>query len=254
MLFENSTLLEEKTPEDVAKRVAKEFILFVTEELDSKDSLSVAFSGGSTPSLLFSELGSIFNRKKIPWEKIHIFQVDERWVPKTHKDNNFRTLKRLLLDKLNIPEENIHPMPVTEDKEETCRKNYEFEIKLILDNDDPVFDLVLLGMGNDGHTASIFPGESGKIPIESANFVEVPFVEKLDSLRMTLTGRVLLTSLNVWFLVTGSAKKEILQKVFTSEYNPELYPSQLLSKAKGKIKFFGDEQAFELIKKKREIK
>ena len=253
MLFENATIIEEKTPQEVAKRVAKEFISFVLKELEIKDTISIAFSGGSTPSMLFSELGSVLNRKKIPWKNIHIFQVDERWVPITHQDNNFRTLKRLLLDKLSIPEENIHAMPVTEDKEETSRKNYEFEIKLILDNTNPQFDLILLGMGDDGHTASIFPGESSKKSIDSENFVEVPFVEKLNSLRMTLTAKVLLNSLNVWFLVTGSGKKEILYKVFSSKYNPEIYPSQLLSKAKGKVSFFVDEDAFSKIKSKENI-
>ena len=251
MLFENSKVIEEKSPQDVAKRVAKEFISFVLKELETKDLISVAFSGGSTPNLLFSELGSILNRKKIPWDKIHIFQVDERWVPRSHTDNNFRTLKRLLLDKLSIPEENIHPMPVTEDKEETCRKNYEFEIKFVLDNSNPAFDLILLGMGDDGHTASIFPGQSSEKPIQSENFVEVPFVEKLNSLRMTLTSKVLLNSENIWFLVTGSGKKEILYKVFSSEYDPKKYPSQLLSKSKGKVTFFVDEEAFDLLNKER---
>lgn len=243
MLFEHATLITEKTPETVAKRVAKEFISFVTGQLEEKDSISVAFSGGSTPSLLFSELGSVFNRKKVPWRQVHIFQVDERWVPNTHKDNNFRTLKHLLLDKLQIPEENIHAMPVTEEKEETCRKNYELEIKLVMGNKDPSFDLILLGMGDDGHTASIFPGEAGKLPLTSQNFVEVPYVEKLASLRMTLTAKVLLNSQNVWFLITGEKKSVILQKVFTTEYNPVLYPSQVLSTGKGSVTFFLDEEA-----------
>lgn len=243
MLFEHSTFITEKSPEEVAKRVAKEFISFVNHQLEEKDNISIAFSGGSTPGLLFSELGSVFNRKKVPWDKIHIFQVDERWVPQTHKDNNFRTLKHLLLDKINVPEENIHAMPVTEEKEETCRKNYEFEIKLVMGNKDPSFDLVLLGMGDDGHTASIFPGEAGKLPLTSQNFVEIPFVEKLESLRMTLTAKVLLNSQNVWFLITGEKKSNILQKVLSTSYNPELYPSQVLSKAKGSVTFFLDEGA-----------
>ena len=238
MLFQNSTLIEEQSPQEVAKRVAKEFILFVNKELESKDTITVAFSGGSTPNLLFSELGSILNRKKVPWDKIHIFQVDERWVPITHKDNNFRTLKRLLLDKLLIPEENIHPMPVTEDKEETTRKNYEFEIKLVLGNKNPSFDLILLGMGEDGHTASIFPGESGKKPLYSENFVEIPYVEKLSSLRMTLTAKVLLNSQNIWFLITGKKKADILEKVLNTPYEPEKYPAQIVSKTKGNVVFY----------------
>ena len=206
MLFENANIIIEQTPGLVAKRVAKEFITFINEQLKEKENISVAFSGGSTPNLLFSELGSILNRKKIPWDKIQIFQADERWVPRTHKENNFRTLKHLLLDKLQIPEENIHPMPVTEDKEETTRKNYEMEIRLLLGNKNPSFDLILLGMGEDGHTASIFPGESGKIPLNSQNFVEIQFVKKLDSLRMTLTSKVLLNSQNIWLLITGAKK------------------------------------------------
>lgn len=243
MVFENSSIVKEKTQQEVAKRVAKEFILFVNKELESKESISVAFSGGSTPNLLFMELGSIINRKKIPWDNVHIFQVDERWVPKDHKDNNFKKLKHYLIDKIAIPEENIHPMPVTEEKEETCRKNYELEVKLVLGNDNPEFDLILLGMGEDGHTASIFPGNSGKGPIESTNFVEIPFVEKLSSLRMTLTAKVLLNSKNVWILITGQKKADILHKVFTSSYNPEKYPIHILSKFKGKLTFFLDEEA-----------
>lgn len=241
MLFESAQFTIEKTPEAVAKRVAKEFIRFTNEQLQSKETLSIAFSGGSTPNILFSELGSILNRKKIQWEKIHLFQVDERWVPKTHKDNNYRTLKHLLLDKLSVPEENIHPMPVTEDKEESCRRNYEMEMKMNVDSN---FDLILLGMGEDGHTASIFPGESGKKPLTSENFVEILFVEKLQSLRMTLTAKVLLKSQNIWFLITGSSKAEILHKVLTTKYNPDLYPVHVLSKANGSITFFLDESAY----------
>ena len=243
MLFENSTLIEEKTPQEVAKKVAKDFISFINKELESKDTITLALSGGSTPNLLFSELGSILNRKKVPWDRIHIFQVDERWVPNTHKDNNFRTLKHLLLDKLPLLEENIHPMPVTEEKEETCRKNYEFEIKLFLDNKNPSFDLILLGMGEDGHTASIFPGESGKKPLYSENFVEVPFIEKLSSLRMTLTAKVLLNSKNIWFLITGTNKADILEKILKSAYEPEKYPAQLVSKTKGNVTFYLSEDA-----------
>lgn len=240
MLFDNAHFTIEKTPEAVAKKVAREFISFTNDQLQSKETLSIAFSGGSTPNILFSELGSILNRKKIQWDKIHLFQVDERWVPKTHKDNNYRTLKHLLLDKLSVPEENIHPMPVTEDKEESCRRNYEMEIKM---NMDSHFDLILLGMGEDGHTASIFPGESGKKPLSSENFVEIPFVDKLQSLRMTLTAKVLLNSQNIWFLITGANKAEILYKVLTTKYNPSLYPIQVLSKANGALTFFLDESA-----------
>lgn len=243
MLFKNSSIVEEKTQQEVAKRVAKEFILFINKELESKESISVAFSGGSTPNLLFIELGSVINRKKIPWDKVHIFQVDERWVPKDHKDNNFKKLKHYLLDKISIPEENIHAMPVTEEKEDSCRKNYELEVKLVLGNTDPEFDLILLGMGEDGHTASIFPGNSGKGPLESKNFVDVPYVEKLSSLRMTLTAKVLLNSKNVWFLITGEKKADILHRVFTSSYDPEKYPVQILSRAKGNLTFFLDEEA-----------
>ncbi len=243
MLFDKAHFTIDETPESVAKRVAKEFINFTNEQLRSKETLSIALSGGSTPNILFTELGSILNRKKIQWEKIHIFQVDERWVPRTHKDNNFRTLKILLLDKISIPEENIHPMPVTEDKEESCRRNYELEIKLNMDNSNPSFDLILLGMGEDGHTASIFPGESGKNPLTSENFIEIPFVDKLQSLRMTLTAKALLNSKNIWFVITGINKAEILHKVLTTKYNPDLYPVQVLSKTNGSITFFLDEPA-----------
>lgn len=244
MVFEKTSIIKEKYQQDVAKRVAKEFITFVNKELEQKDTLAIAFSGGSTPNLLFSELGSVLNRKKVPWDRVHIFQVDERWVSRDHRDNNFRTLKRLLLDKLSIPEENVHPMPVTEAKEETCRKNYELEIKLVLGNDNPSFDLILLGMGEDGHTASIFPGDSGKVPLESDNFVEVPYVEKLSSLRMTLTAKVFLISQNIWLLITGENKADVLYTVFNSSLNPEVYPVQLISKAKAtNIKFFVDEEA-----------
>lgn len=250
MIFESNVVIRELTPDRVAQRVAKDFISFVNFELESKDSIAIAFSGGGTPNLLFSNLASIKNRSKIPWQKLHIFQVDERWVPKNHADNNFKTLKHLLIDKIQIPEENLHAMPVTDDKEDNCRKNYELEIKLNLGNENPVFDLIFLGMGDDGHTASIFPGESGVLPLNSENFVEVPFVKKMNSLRMTLTAKVLLNSRNIWVLVTGKSKSVILDKVFKSSYNTELYPIQVISKSTGKILFYVDEEAALLLSKK----
>ena len=98
-------------------------------------------------------------------------------------------------------------------------------------------------MGDDGHTASIFPGKSGELPLLSENFVEIPFIDKLQSLRMTLTSKTLLGSKNVWFLITGKKKADVVQKVFSSNYNPEVYPVQVISKGKGNIKFFMDEEA-----------
>ena len=243
MIFEQAQIIQESTAQNVAQRVAKEFISFVNKELERKETLAIAFSGGSTPNLLFTELASIKNRSKIIWDKIHIFQVDERWVPRTHYDNNFQTLKHLLLDKIKIPEENIHPMPVTEDKEEVCKRNYEMELRLVLGNTNPSFDLILLGMGDDGHTASIFPGKSGQLPLHSENIIEIPFVEKLNSLRMTLTAKIVTNSKNNWILVTGKNKTDILNKVFTSNFDPELYPIHITSKSHGNIVFFIDEEA-----------
>jgi 6-phosphogluconolactonase len=241
LIFTNAEIFEEKDAHEVAICVAEKFIAFIIKELQEKDAISIAFSGGSTPSLLFSELSSIKNRKKVPWEKIHIFQVDERWVPQNHKDSNFRSLKHLLLDKIPIPEENIHFMQ-TDDKEETCRKNYELEIKLQLGNKNPSFDLILLGMGEDGHTASIFPGKSGEKALISENLVEVPFIEKLSSLRITLTAKTLLLSRNIWVLVTGINKADIFKKVCNSKFNTQLYPIQVISKSTGKLIFFVDSE------------
>ena len=249
MNFPELSVHIENTPAELAVRIADDFVTFLQRMDYHKNQINIALSGGSTPNLLFKKLTNDHYKKVIDWKNIHIFQVDERWVPQDHKDNNFRTLKQLLLDNIDIPTENIHPMPVTQDEPDTVKNQYIETLRATMNEHIPKFDLIWLGMGDDGHTASIFPGYASKEPIETDELVSIPFVEKLKSKRMTLTAKVLLHAKLTWFFITGENKSGVLREVVHGEYNPELYPSQIISISKGKVEFYLDQGAFSELKK-----
>jgi len=202
-----------------------------------QEKFNVSLSGGSTPKIIFQTLAKNY-KDKINWNKINLFWGDERCVPPDDDESNFGMTKNYLLDFINIPEKNIHRIK-GEDDPETEAKRFANEVKkyVKLKNGLPFFDLVMLGLGEDGHIASIFPDQINLL--QSEKICEVATHPLTGQKRITLTGRVINNAQVITFLVTGEKKKEILKKVLIDK-NKTL-PAEFIQPVSGKLKFYIDE-------------
>lgn len=183
----------------------------------------VSLSGGSTPKRVYEML----SQRDLPWEKIHWFWGDERNVPHDHPDSNYLMVKTALLSKVDIPKENIHPVPVNIESPAAAAEQYDQLLHKHFNDRWPHWDLVLLGMGDDAHTASLFPetlalGEQGRWFVEN-------WVPKFEAFRYTVTFPAIESGQNIWFIITGKAKQEALRHVLSGEKDPGAYPSQRIS-------------------------
>lgn len=180
----------------------------------------VSLSGGSTPKRVYEMLAD----RDLPWTQMHWYWGDERNVPHDHPDSNYLMVKTALLDKVPIPAENVHPVPVDVDSPADASQSYEKILREGLAGDFPEFDLVLLGMGDDAHTASLFP-ETDALSEQQRWFVE-NWVPKFDAFRYTMTYPAIASGKNIWFIITGQAKQQAMKEVLGGESHPALYPSQ----------------------------
>jgi 6-phosphogluconolactonase len=213
-----------------------------------KKPFSVAVSGGSTPKLLFELMANPGFQGHIRWSNLQVFQVDERCVPPDDQQSNYRMIKHALLDAVPLPEGNFHRMAAERPDREQAAREYADEIGRVLrpaPGEFPRFDLILLGMGPDGHTASLFPGSPALD--ERTAWVAPNFAAQLNSHRLTLTLPVLNAAAHVIFLVAGADKAETLRQVL--EGPPGKFPAQLIQPAKGKLSWFLDESAAHLLEK-----
>lgn len=230
-----------KDPEAVAASVAVEFEQQARAAVEEGGRFAVALAGGSTPRRTYEILSDPRLGWRLPWNHIHLFFGDERCVPADHPESNYRMARESLLARVPVPARNVHPMRCGGDPERAARA-YEDELRAFFgDTDWPRFDLVLLGMGEDGHTASLFP-DSPALG-ERRAWVAAARVEKLNSTRLTLTlpvinhaGRILLT-------VTGAAKRNRLKEVLSTEPGAGPLPVQLLRPVRGRLEWFLDEAA-----------
>jgi 6-phosphogluconolactonase len=225
----------------MAAKFAEELICLVSESAFRKKPLTVALSGGSTPELLFSLLGEN-SPESVPWEYVHFFWGDERCVPADSQESNYGMARRKFLEKIEIPSGNIHRIRGEADPEEEAVR-YSSEI---VDNTRkrdgwPVFDLILLGLGEDGHTASIFRRNIELL--ESEKICETALHPVTLQKRITITGRVINNSDSVVFLVTGRNKAEIIQKILHNNPVSENYPAASIAPVHGELKWFIDEDA-----------
>ncbi|MCD0462610.1 6-phosphogluconolactonase [Roseiconus lacunae] len=200
--------------------VTDSFCQLVEQTLASQDTFSVSLSGGSTPKRVYEMLAS----RDLPWDRIHLFWGDERNVPHDHADSNYRMVKTALLDHVAIKEANVHPVPVAVDSPAEGARAYAQEIEAFFGTAMPTFDLVLLGMGDDAHTASLFPGTKA-ISESDASFVE-NYVPKFEAHRYTMTYPAITSGKEIWFIITGAAKVDALKAVVFGERDLNQYPSQ----------------------------
>jgi 6-phosphogluconolactonase len=200
---------------ELSRQSAERFSQLALQSVQGSERFTVALSGGSTPKHLYSLLASPGYRERIPWNHVHFFWGDERCVPPDHPESNFRMAQEALLSKIEVPGVNIHRMR-GEEQPQTAAAEYEEELQKFFGLKSaalPRFDLILLGIGEDGHTASLFPGSEALY--ETKHLVVAPFVAKFNSYRLTLTLPVLNNAANVWFLVTGGSKADAVKKVFS---------------------------------------
>ncbi len=200
---------------------ADAFCTLVAEKLARNESVSISLSGGSTPKRLYE----LLSQRELPWDQIHWFWGDERNVPHDHVESNARMVREALLDRVAVPEANIHCVPVEPDDPASAARRYEQTLKEHFSGQPfPKWDLALLGMGDDAHTASLFP-ETEALDEKERWFVE-NWVEKFNAYRYTLTVPAINSAQQSWFLVAGEGKREAVAHVFSEEGKPRLYPSQ----------------------------
>lgn len=202
---------------------------------------TVVLSGGSTPRAMLSLLAQKPFADSLPWSSIYFFWGDERCVPPDHADSNFRMAAEALLNKIALPPENIFRIPAEDEDHNRAAENYSMTLRQALNSEAPQFDLVFLGMGADGHTASLFPGTGA---LQIADQIAVPnFVEKLNAWRITLTANTINQARNIIFLVSGEDKASTLKEVLEGEFQPQIYPSQLIAPVNGELLWMLDESA-----------
>ena len=213
---------------EVARGAARLFVDYAWQSIAKDGQFMVALSGGTTPSAMFALLASDEFRGQVDWAKVHVFWSDERAVPPTNAESNYGMARREFLIRVPIPEGNVHRMEAEKPGIGRAAHEYEEVLRKYLDLDDrgfPRFHLIFLGLGKDGHTASLFPGT--RVPRQTSRWVSTPMISKLNMRRMTLTLPVLDAASRVVFLVTGPEKAEILHAVLQTKPEPPL-PAQLV--------------------------
>jgi len=230
--------------QDLYDQAATLFTRLANEAIATQGRFTVALSGGSTPKSVYSLLAQGNPRMQpIAWPYVHVFWGDERCVPPVHLDSNYRMANEVLLSHISIPPENIHRIHADLPPLEAAY-NYERDLREAFSlppDGTPCFDLVFLGMGPDGHTASLFPGTSGLQ--EEKRLVVAHYVEKLTSWRITFTAKVFNAAAQVAFLVTGADKAVTLKEVLEGPFQPNRLPSQLIQPPAENLQWLVDEAA-----------
>jgi 6-phosphogluconolactonase len=229
-----------KDPAQLSENLAAWTCNYILETLQEKELFTFVLSGGSTPKLLYTLLAKEPYAQMIPWNKIHFFWGDERAVPYSDDRNNGRMACEVLLEKVGVPKENIHLMR-TDIAPEASAGEYELLLQQYFKRTGVTFDYVLLGMGDDGHTLSLFPGT--EIVHEKKAWAKAFYLPAQEMYRITLTAPVVNQAARIVFLATGNAKALTLQGVIEGAYNPDTYPSQVIKPVTGELHWFVDEAA-----------
>lgn len=253
-----------QTIEELNEFARGEIVRIAAEAIRERDVFTIALSGGSTPKKLYEMLAADDFKSEINWRKAQIFWGDERLVTPTNEESNYRMTNEALLKKIDIPAENVHryltdnvnlhsanDSDKTDNSKNAARRiaeEMETEIKKVFNlqnNKFPVFDLILLGMGADGHTASLFPYTEALQ--ENSKIVTQNHVKKLKTFRLTFTATTINNARNVIFLIAGEDKASALREVLQGAPVPEKFPSQLIQPEKGKLKFLLEAKAASLL-------
>jgi len=216
-------------PSALMRAAADEIVPATQKTVDERGRFTWALGGGSTPRALYRLLASDPYRERMPWNAIHFFWGDERHVPPDHPDSNFRMAREAMLDAVPVPPENIHRVRAEEPDAQRAAAEYEAALRsffALAPGELPRFDLILLGLGKEGHTASLFP--ESPVLHERERLVAAPWVEAQKTFRITLTPPVLNHARQAMFLVSGEEKAEALRAVLEGPREPERYPAQIV--------------------------
>lgn len=232
---------------DTISQQAAQYVVHVANEaIVTRGRFTIALSGGNTPKKLYSLLGSEPYRSQIDWKLVDIFWSDERCVPPDSPDSNYRMAHEVLLSQIQIPAPQVHRMPADAPGRDTACLAYTQEMQRVLGtNGIPNFDLIQLGMGPEGHTASLFPHQPSLH--ETERLVIPVSVPKPPPDRLTFTPPILNAARNVLFLVTGADKADALHAVLEGEYNPDEYPAQIVRPPNGEVTWMVDTAAAQKI-------
>jgi 6-phosphogluconolactonase len=233
-IFPDLTALVERSHDLVKEKIE--------QSITARGICTLALAGGSTPKPLYEML----SQDSLPWENIHIFWGDERYVPPTHPDSNEKMARTAWLDQVQIPHTNIHPMPTLSSNPELDAEEYDTHLReffSVQPGEFPCFDLILLGMGDDGHTASLFP----HTPALRIRDRLITVGNKNEEPRLTFTVPLINTASCVLFMVAGANKQKALEQVFLPEGDDFNYPSRLI-KPQGELWWFLEENAAKKIK------
>jgi 6-phosphogluconolactonase len=242
--------------DELALKAARHFARLADQYALGNGRFTVALSGGSTPRKMFSLLAAEPFLDTVPWSSIYFFWGDERTVAPDHADSNYRMARETLFDKAPVPPGNIFRMPAEVPDHDRAAQQYAATLREFFLSDPeatladasgyvPRFDLIFLGMGPDGHTASLFPGTDALYVTD--RIVVANFVPKLDSYRITMTPTIINNARNVTFVAGGADKAEALRGVLEGGYRPDVYPSQLIRPRNGTLLWMVDEAAASLL-------
>jgi len=215
----------------ISQHALNQLIPLCQNAIQARGLARISLSGGSTPKLLYQLMAR--HRDQFDWKSIELYWGDERNVPHDSDESNYRMVKEALLDHVPIPESNVFPVPIEVDEPAAVAKKYDETLQGQFGYTSPCWDLVLLGMGDDAHTASLFP-ETSALGVDDRLFVE-NWVPKFDAYRMTLTAPAINSAREVWFMIGGANKRESLGHVWGDKHDPHHYPSQLINASNGSV-------------------
>ncbi|MDX6711265.1 MAG: 6-phosphogluconolactonase [Blastocatellia bacterium] len=240
-------VLEDQTA--LAREAAVEFTDLALKAVAERGVFAVALSGGSTPKVMYSLLADdVEFSSRLSWDRMHFFWGDERYVPSDNPESNFRMVHEALLSKVPVPVENVHRVKTELGAAADVAEDYQRVLEAYFgkkENGIPRFDLVLLGMGPDGHTASLFPGTTALA--ETERLVVANWVEKFQTYRITITLPVINNAAHVMFIVGGPDKAEMLRKVIGNQSESTAFPSQLVQPHDGELIWLVDRDAAKLL-------
>ncbi len=231
----------------VARRAGEYVARRADEAVRQRGRFTIALSGGSTPRTLYELLASPAAAALGPalaWERLEVFWGDERYVPSDHPDSNYRMTREAMLGRVPIPHDHVHPIPTDLADPQDAAASYEQTLRRVFQLTEgglPRFDLVLLGLGPDAHTASLFPGSAALQ--DQGRLVVANWIEKFHSFRITMTAPVLNHAACVLFLVSGSEKTVALREVWYGPRDPQHFPAQLIHPESGELVWLIDRAA-----------
>ena len=229
--------------EELNRRAAEQFVRLATESVAASGRFTVALSGGSTPRALYSLLAGETFQPLVPWSKVYFFWGDERCVPPDDSESNYGMARVTMLEKVPVPKENVYRVPTENGNAQRVAAEYERTLRIFFgfnEGQQPRFDLILLGLGEDGHTASLFPGTAA---LEETGTVTSNDIQRLETPRITLTLPAMNEAAHIVFLVSGSSKALVLKEVLEGQDQPTRLPAQSIQPVQGELLFLVDRAA-----------